>query len=121
MTLEVFKDAVKNEGWVIQRKDSYFYFKRRDTSRAYNQGAVYSCHTKEAQQAITVIQEWLLTGFPETKKEKKTVILFNDYLADFWSLEGDYFKSAEYEGRRITKKSIFRSRCRSRCATAWCR
>lgn len=106
MTLEVFKDAVKNEGWVIQRKDGYFYFKRRDTSRAYNQGAVYSCHTKEAQQAITVIQEWLLTGFPETKKEKKTVILFNDYLADFWSLEGDYFKSAEYEGRRITKKYI---------------
>lgn len=106
MTLEVFREAVKNEGWVIQRKDGYFYFKRRDTSKAYNQGAVYSCHTKDAQQAIKTIQEWLVQGFPETKREKKASVLLNDYLANFWSFEGDYFKGAEYEGRHITKKYI---------------
>lgn len=106
MTLEIFKESVKKDGWISVRKDGYIYFKRRDTSKFDNQGKVYSCHTKNIDVAMETIKEWLIHGFPLTGKEKENDILFNDYIYSFWNENSDYVKSAIREGRTITKRTI---------------
>ena len=111
MDLEIFRNAVKSEGWIIKRKDGFFYFKRRDTSKAYNQGVTYSCKTRDAQEAIKTIQKWIVKGFPETRKEKKNAILFIDYLYSFWADDSSYVSGAAMEGRHITKS--YTRQCRN--------
>ena len=109
MDLEVFKDAVKGEGWVIRRKGGYICFKRRDVTKPNNQGAVYSCHTKDEQEAIKIIKQWLVSGFPQTAEERKNDVTFAEYLLSFWREDSLYFKNAVYEGRHVTKQYIARN------------
>lgn len=110
MTFEMFREAVRKDGWVIVRKDGYIYFKRRDTSRADNQGSLYSCHTKDTEKAMETIKQWIVGGFPKTRAEKKVDMLFSDFLYSVWNLESDYFRNAELEGRHMTKSYIEQSR-----------
>ncbi len=110
MTLEMFREAVKKDGWISIRKGGYIYFKRRDLSKFDNQGKVYSCHTKNIDVAMEIIKGWLIHGFPITGKEKEDDMLFNDYIYSFWNNESDYVLSAEREGRTITKKYIYNNR-----------
>lgn len=109
MTLEAFKEAVKKDGWLIIRNGGYIYFKRRDTTKPNNQGAIYSCHTKKPEEAIKLIQSWIIKGYPATKKEKLQDSFFIDYLYSFWNCDSLYFRSAEYEGRHITKGYILQN------------
>lgn len=110
MTLEMFKEAIKKDGWISIRSGGYIYFKRRDLSKFDNQGKVYSCHTKNIDVAMETIKGWLIHGFPLTGKEKENDIFFNDYVYSFWQDESDYVLSAEREGRSITKRYIYDSR-----------
>ena len=68
MTLEAFREAVKKDGWLIILKGGYIYFKRRDLSKPENQGYTYSCHTKDPEEAMKRIQDWILHGFPLTRE-----------------------------------------------------
>ena len=110
MKEEVFRDAVKNDGWIIKRKSGHIYFKRRDQSKAYNQGAIYSCHTKDMDTAIKTIQDWILHGFPKTKNDKEPDLIYIDFLYEFWNLDGLYFRTANLDGRHITKAYIAQNR-----------
>lgn len=110
MTLDFFKESVKNYGWIITRKGGYIYFKRRDKSKVYNQGDIYSCHTKDIQKAMQIIQNWILTGFPLTKKEKIQELTVIDFLNSVWSENSAYCRTAEIEGRHFTKYYLKRSR-----------
>lgn len=115
MTVEAFREAVKKDGWIVIMKGGYIYFKRRDLSKPDNQGRLYSCHTKNMDEAMRTIQEWILYGFPLTKSEKKKEITFIDFLYSVWSEDGEYFRSAEMEGRHITKAYILHQRYFVRC------
>ena len=106
MTIEAFREAVKNDGWLIIQKGGYIYFKRRDTTKANNQGTIYSCRTKNINEAMQIIKKLIAYGYPPSKDEKKADVLFLDYLRNFWTADSLYFKSAEYEGRHITKTYI---------------
>ena len=110
MTEELFKEAVKKDGWIIKRKGGYIYFKRRDVTKPDNQGTIYSCHTKDIEKAMVTIKGWIVDGFPQTKAEKKADKNFVDYLYSFWSYDGLYYKTAEFEGRHITKSYIEQNR-----------
>lgn len=107
MTLEAFKEAVKKDGWVIVRGNGYIYFKRRDPSRAYNQGDVISCGTKDPETAMEKIRGWLIHGFPAREKDDPETVGF---LYSFWNEESKYFKSAVYEGRHFTRAYINQNR-----------
>lgn len=116
MTLEMFKEAVKKDGWIIVQKNKYIYFKRRDPSKAYNQGAMYSCRTTDMEEAMETIKKWIAYGFPETKEErKKNDVSFVDYLKSFWDEESLYFKSAAIEGRHWNKNYIKNNQQYIRC------
>lgn len=115
MTLEAFREAVKKDGWLIILKGGYIYFKRRDLSKPENQGYTYSCHTKDPEEAMKRIQDWILHGFPLTRAERKAEITFIDFLYKVWSEDGEYFRSSEIEGRHITKSYIQQQRLFLKC------
>lgn len=109
MTLKTFKEDYKEEGWIFQN-NGYWYFKRRDTTKKNNQGDIFSCKTKDDQEAMKIIKGWIKDGFPQTKKDKENDILFNDYLLNFWSEKSDYYKKASIEGRHVTKNYFKKTR-----------
>lgn len=115
MTLELFKEAVKSEGWLIIRKNGYIYFKRRDKACVNNQGDILSCHTKDVETAMDTVKGWIVNGFPSAKPGRACAKRRNDgsfiaYLEEFWSVDSLYFKSAEIEGRHLTKAYIEQQR-----------